>query len=166
MWDVGSVLPFAAAAASRDASSPAPVRGHLGSTMTTSATPSIFMLAMSAPSTCPRDGAAQLHDRGRRAVASRTSLGHEPLQREDRGSRASSRDEERVREGGIDIDIVGVRLGTIMGPRRRRRVAEHRAEALGRPVLEPTLRALQHPRREHGVPFAHVCPAPSSDDDG
>ena len=61
----------------------------------------------------PSRRAAQLHDRGRRAVASRTSLGNDPLQREDRGSRASSRDEDRVREGGVDIDIGVVRLGTV-----------------------------------------------------
>ena len=42
-------------AASPDASSPAPARGHRGSTSTTRATPSRRMDAMRAPSRCPRD---------------------------------------------------------------------------------------------------------------
>ena len=86
--------------------------------------------------------------RGEIAAASRASLARESFHGEDRGSRATSRDEQRVGEGA-PADVVVV----FTGCRRARVVSEHRAEALGGPVGAPALDALQRARyrREKAV---------------
>ena len=94
----------------------------------------------------PPRRAAELHDRRRRAAASRASLARESFHGEDRGSRATSRDEQRVGEGARAVRVFLV-------VRVVRVVSEHRAEALGGPVGAPALDALQRARyrREKAV---------------